>query len=443
MKRLVTVIGIIGVAFAPAVANGATALLVGGKGGYAELTDEEMSTAFGGFFGDYTRVSVPFPGADDFVYSVNVGTQSLYKAVSDTLKAKPDELITIGGVSEGAPAVDRVLRMLMALDEHSRPDPQRFNVMIYGAPNPLMMTIGGIPYRPLPETPYHVMVVLAEYDGVSDWPDNPFNLLAVLNAVMGGVDLHVKAAWTDIFTVPTKYHIDPNDAGGSVTTVLIRTPLLPLLRPMLDWGFAPQFVEFMDDLLRPIIDSAYNRPKWTIGIPPNLDDMQLSNPPVEELTGSAVTPQPATSQPGPVDGEVAQRSLAPVPTGESAGPAGPVESAGDTNNDSQRLLEPPTASVPTVVFEPEEQPGTQAHPPEENLPQDGTKPTAENELSGGETGGPEAGADIGGDDGINGDDGANATEATGASGDNNTGGDDTGNDDTGGDNTGTGDGAES
>ncbi|UXA10712.1 PE-PPE domain-containing protein [Mycobacterium sp. SMC-8] len=426
MKRLVTFIGIIGVAFAPAVANGATALLVGGKGGYAELTDEQMSTAFGGFFGEYTRVSVPFPGTDDFVYSVEMGTQSLYTAVVDTLRDKPDELITIGGVSEGAPAVDRVVRMLMALEPDQRPDPTRFNVMIYGAPNPLMMTVGGIPYQPLPETPYHVMVVMAEYDGVSDWPDNPFNLLAVLNAVMGGVDLHVKAAWTDIFTVPTKYYIDANDACGSLTTVLIQTPLLPLLRPMLDWGFDPRFVDFMDDLLRPIIDSAYNRPKWTVGIPPNLDDLQLSTRAAEELTGSTVTPQLTMSQPGPEESGASQRSLGPAPAGETTGQTGPVAQTGDVNNDSQKLIERSAGSVPTVVFEPEVQPGTQAHTPEQNPSQDGTKPTEDNELPGGEIEA-EPGDDSGGNDGDN-DAGAN-----------DVGGNDTGND--GGDNSGNGGGS--
>ncbi|KWX65667.1 PE-PPE domain-containing protein [Mycobacterium sp. NAZ190054] len=400
MKRLVTFIGVIAVAFAPAVANGATALLVGGKGGYAELTDEQMSTAFGGFFGEYNRVSVPFPGADDFAYSVDEGTKSLYDAVVKTLEANPDERITIGGVSEGAPAVDRVLRMLMALNPDERPDPEHFNVMIYGAPNPLMMNIGGVPYQPLPETPYHVMIVMAEYDGVSDFPDNPFNLLAVVNAVMGGVDLHVDAAWTDIFTVPTMYYIDTNDAGGSVTTVLIPTPLLPLLQPLLEWGFEPEFVNFMDDVLRPIIDSAYNRPRWTVGIPPNLDEMQLSDPPA---------PQPA---PPPAD---------PAPSGPdqrvSSGPA-PVEQTRHETGYRSGLIEPTTGSGPTVVFEPDREPVTQVQVPESTEPEEDPKPADEIEGAAAQSGDPQAGDNAAGDENAGDDDDQNAGNDDTAGGDN-------------------------
>ncbi|WNG90045.1 PE-PPE domain-containing protein [Mycobacterium sp. ITM-2016-00317] len=338
MNRWVTLIGVVAVAFTPAVANGATALLVGGKGGYAELTDEQMSTAFGGFFGDYHRVSVPFPGADDFQYSVEVGTNNLYDSIFQTLEAKPDELITIGGVSEGAPAVDRVLRRLMELPAEDRPNPQRLNAMIYGAPSKLLMTVGGVPYRPLPDTPYNVMIVMAEYDGVTDFPDNPFNLLALLNAVMGGVDLHVDAAWTDLYTVPTKYHIVEGKAGGKTTLVLIQTPLLPMLRPLKDAGFAPEFVAFLDKLLRPIVDSAYNRPKWEVGIPPTLAEMDLSaqqapmlNPPpaAPELTsGSApearrqLTAHPQTlppAEPAPTKQPEVLNPVAPAADGEHGG----------------------------------------------------------------------------------------------------------------------------
>lgn len=304
MNRLLVLLGVITVAFTPAVANGATALLVGGRGGYAELTDEQMSTALGGFFGAYVRVSVPFPGSEDFVHSVDVGTQNLYKAVIDTLAADPQEAITIGGVSEGAPAIDNVLRVLMELPETDRPDPTRFNAMVYGAPNRLLTTGGGLAYQPFPDTPYDVMIVMAEYDGVSDWPDNPFNLLALINAVMGADELHVPAAWTDIFTVSTKYYVEHNDAGGTTTTVLIPTPLLPMLRPMLEWGFSPETVVVIDKLVRPIVDSAYRRPDWEVGIPPTLPTMDLSAPPAPITPGAAPAPEVSTATaPAPTSGD--------------------------------------------------------------------------------------------------------------------------------------------
>jgi hypothetical protein len=348
MNRWVTLIGVVAVAFTPAVANGATALLVGGKGGYAELTDEQMSTAFGGFFGDYHRVSVPFPGADDFKYSVEVGTESLYRAIFETLEAKPGELITIGGVSEGAPAVDKVLRRLMELPAEDRPDPLRLNAMIYGAPSKLLMTFGGVPYRPLPDTPYNVMIVMAEYDGVTDFPDNPFNLLAVLNAVMGGIDLHVAAAWTDVYNVPTKYHIVEGKAGGKTTIVLIQTPLLPLLRPLKDAGFAPEFVDFLDRLLRPIVDSAYNRPKWQVGIPPTLAEMDLSAQQAPMLSSPPAAPEltagqaPEARRQLTVHPQTMSPPAEPTPTNQPEAPK-PVAPAadGDHGGDASLDTQPP------------------------------------------------------------------------------------------------------
>ena len=62
--------------------NGVTALLVGGEGSYAQLTEEQMSTAFGGYFANYdARVSVPFPGDAEFAVSIPEGSDNLYNAI--------------------------------------------------------------------------------------------------------------------------------------------------------------------------------------------------------------------------------------------------------------------------------------------------------------------------------------------------------------------------
>ena len=94
----------------PGGTNGVTALLVGGQGSYAVLTEEQMSTAFGGYFANYDqRVSVPFPGDADFNVSIPEGATNLYNAVY----AQPaGTVLTIGGVSKGAPSVIEALRRL-------------------------------------------------------------------------------------------------------------------------------------------------------------------------------------------------------------------------------------------------------------------------------------------------------------------------------------------
>lgn len=238
----------------PTAAGATTALIVGGTGKYATLTDEQMATALGGYFADDIRVNIPYPGLpDDFALSIEVGTANLHEAVYAT--SAP---MTIGGVSEGAPAVIAVLRKLMT--DPNPPAPDELDAVVLGTPSPIWYSFTGARYRTLPETPYNVLVVKAEYDGVADWPDNWLNILAIANAVMGAEQLHVEACFYDITQVPERYiTTETNTLGGVTTTVLIPTPVLPLLQPMVDDGASPETIAWLDKVLRPIIDSGYWR----------------------------------------------------------------------------------------------------------------------------------------------------------------------------------------
>ncbi|KRE34486.1 hypothetical protein ASG82_19790 [Mycobacterium sp. Soil538] len=261
----------------PASTNGVTALLVGGQGSYAVLTPEQMCTAFGGYFAPYDdRISVPFPGDADFNLSIPEGAANLFNAV---IAEPPGTVLTIGGVSKGAPSVIEALKRLEAARENTTdgidvPDADHMNVMIYGAPSRVYYS--GVKYRPnLPVTPYDVYMVSAEYDGVADMPDNLFNILAVLNAAQGADMLHVDAAFnTDFANDPMHYKVETNADGGTVTTILIpyTDPILPLLHPMLDAGGDPAQLAKLSAILKPIIDRGYTRnnvfekKKWTDGV---------------------------------------------------------------------------------------------------------------------------------------------------------------------------------
>ncbi|KMO73731.1 PE-PPE domain protein [Mycolicibacterium obuense] len=257
--------------------NGVTALLVGGQGSYATLTEQQMETAFGGYFRPYDqRVSVPFPGDADFSKSIPEGATNLYNAVVDAKTADPNIVLTIGGVSKGAPSVIEALRQLEVTREAGGkvPDADHMNVMIYGAPSRIYYA--GVKYRPdIPVTPYDVYMVSAEYDGVADMPDNMLNILAVLNAMQGADLLHVDAAFnTDFVNDPMLYKVDTNADGGKTTTIVIpyTGDILPLLHPMLEAGADPAQLAKLSTMLKPIIDSAYKRnsyfekKKWQTGI---------------------------------------------------------------------------------------------------------------------------------------------------------------------------------
>ncbi|MEW5812506.1 MAG: PE-PPE domain-containing protein [Actinomycetota bacterium] len=263
------------------MANASTALLLGGKGIYAELSDEQMENAFGGYFAEYDRrVNVPFPGKE-FYSSVKVGTENLYNAVYDPQYAGPK---TIGGVSEGAPAVMEVLRRLEAdrvntTDGKEPPPPSELNVAVYGSPSDHWT--GKLAGLPIPVTPYNIIIVSAEYDGIADFPDNPWNMLAVSNAIMGAAILHVKQSEFDIRNKETYYTIETNEAGGKTTTILIPTEVLPILQPMVAFKFDPDFVAALDAKLRPKIDKAYKRTPMEYGIPDTLTGPPGPTPTVE------------------------------------------------------------------------------------------------------------------------------------------------------------------
>ena len=270
MKRIAVLLGALIIAPSAGVANASTALLLGGKGIYAELSEEQMVNAFGGYFAEYDRrVNVPFPGKE-FYSSVKVGTENLYNAVYDPQYAGPK---TIGGVSEGAPAVMEVLRRLEAdrantTDGKEPPPPSELNVAIYGSPS--KHWTGKLGNLPTPVTPYNIIIVTAQYDGIADFPDNPWNMLAVSNAIMGAAILHVKQSEFDIRNKDTYYTVETNAAGGTTTTILIPTEVLPILQPMVAFKFDPDFVAKLDAKLRPKIEKAYNRPEMEYGIPDTL-----------------------------------------------------------------------------------------------------------------------------------------------------------------------------
>ncbi|KMO84139.1 putative PPE family protein PPE42 [Mycolicibacterium chubuense] len=288
MYRLAVLLGAMIVALSTGVANASTALLLGGKGVYAKLTEQQMAEAFGGYFADYDRrVNVPFPGKELYS-SVAKGADNLYAAVYDPAYAGPK---TIGGVSEGAPSVMEVLRRLEAdrantTDGKEPPPPSELNVAIYGAPSKRFL--GKLADLPTPVTPYDVLIVKTEYDGLADFPDNTWNMLAVSNAVMGAMTLHVKNSNFDIRNNPTEYTIEVNSAGGTTTTILIPAEVLPILAPMVAFHFDPKFVAALDSKLRPIIDSAYNRPPMETGIPPT-----LTGPPAPKPTTTTLVAETA------------------------------------------------------------------------------------------------------------------------------------------------------
>jgi hypothetical protein len=258
----------------------ATVIQIGGLG-WETLDQDIMESTFGGFLNDGTNtfVNIPWDGILGTIGpSVNAASDSLYAELIST----PGPKIAVG-LSGSTMAINDVMRRLeaqRAIDPTSVPGPDEVTFMVAGDAErgilPAMVpffgpSIPGINYtvRKLPVTGYDITVVKGEYDGAGDWPDRPWNLLAVANAFAasgafeGFGSVHFDAIFADYTAVPAKnITTTVNSAGGTTTTYLIPTPDLPLLRPLPGMGVPQATVDALNKLLRPLVDLGYSRNDW-------------------------------------------------------------------------------------------------------------------------------------------------------------------------------------
>lgn len=265
----------------------ATVLGVGGIG-YPTADQATMKAVLGGFFDDGSNVFVnvpwpgeiaPFNGTLKLGQSIAIGTENLYSAIKNTLGPK-----IASGVSGSTMVVNEVMRRL--IDDPDAPPPEDLSFVIIadaerGILPALTPFVGRRPealdytVRPIPVTPYDVMVVKGEYDGLADWPDRPWNLLAVFNALAGtGIwpgfrSAHWDTIWRDPTTVPDgNITTALNRQGGVTTTYLIPVAELPMLQPLRDQGVPESIIAMLNSVLKPLVDLGYRRNDWRPDVGP-------------------------------------------------------------------------------------------------------------------------------------------------------------------------------
>ena len=105
-------------------------------------------------------------------------------------------------------------------------------------------------------TQYATVDIALQYDLFADAPLNPLNLLAVLNAYMGMLQLHPN--YTD-YSLTEPGVVDQGQYGDT-HYYLISTPVLPLLMPLQTLGPAGAVLaDALDPVLRVIVETAYDR----------------------------------------------------------------------------------------------------------------------------------------------------------------------------------------
>lgn len=180
--------------------------------------------------------------------------------VENAIAALPEnERIILFGHSQGGEVIySNLLRWKENPD--TAPDPSRVTWVSIGNPE---NALGGVttkfpfPTKPAPtDTKYQGIEVIHQYDGWADAPDNPFNLLAVLNAIVGSQSYHLNY-WDVDLNDPNNVVFTPDQPDGTpgnVTYVYVPAKVIPLVK---DTGF---LAPILDQWLRPIIEAGYNRP---------------------------------------------------------------------------------------------------------------------------------------------------------------------------------------
>ncbi len=190
--------------------------------------------------------------------SVAQGVEDLNTAITQTYAG--DNLV-IFGVSQSALIVSLEEQQLAA-DNPSHLGDLHF-ALLAGPDNPmggLFERFAGLDnplvnydlYPPTPTDLFQTDIYTGEYDGVSDFPEDPSNLLAVANAIAGMEYVHLNYADLTAEQVQSAVLLGQS---GQTDFYMIPTTVLPILQPLYDSG---ESGKVMADYLQPELQVMVN-----------------------------------------------------------------------------------------------------------------------------------------------------------------------------------------
>jgi hypothetical protein len=212
----------------------------------------------------YDRSLWPLTGSKTLDKSVSGGVVILLATIQDTPGPKVARC-----TSQGALVCSEVRRQYDA-NPSTAPPPSELSFVYIAdpaTPNGGLLSrftlFGGIPilgikfYPPTPNDGYPTLSIHNQYDGFSDSPAYPINLVADVNAIMGIAYLHSdESGYRD-------YLANPNDPKfvvstvGNTTYVMVKKPL-PLLMPLRQVGLTP-VADALEGPLRTVVELGYDR----------------------------------------------------------------------------------------------------------------------------------------------------------------------------------------
>jgi diacyltrehalose acyltransferase len=233
-----------GAATVPTLPSTATVLVLSPVPGSA-LDDLQGSLCDDDPPNNRTCVPVDYPP-----FIAPAGVVALDTAIDTRIGTTPH--IIVFGYSNGAIVTAQWLAE--HADDPDAPSADQLSFVVIGNST---RAFGGLDARSglvMPQTQYQVIDVARQYDGAADFPDNPFNLLALANAIAGFTFIHTDYEGVNIY--------DPANAVwtvGNTTYVLVPTENLPLLEPLRILGLTA-LADALNGPLKEIVEQAYNRP---------------------------------------------------------------------------------------------------------------------------------------------------------------------------------------
>jgi hypothetical protein len=215
----------------------------------------------------YPASFYPVEGAIALDPSVAQGVTALDAAIRAIAPGQPIQVI---GVSQGDVVISVEQKALLA-NPPADTDITFVRFADPTSPTGIMgrnagLSLPGLTFIAAPQTPYDTVVITRQYDGIADWPADQLNILADINACLGGVYLHDQINYgVDLNTIPASdITTTTNSLGATTTTYVIPySGLLPILIPLQNLGVPEQVLDAIQVPLKQIIDSAYTTSSWS------------------------------------------------------------------------------------------------------------------------------------------------------------------------------------
>ena len=206
--------------------------------------------------------SLAAPGVNG---AVAMGQQALNDQIMNAFANGNGSPVHIAALSEGTLVVNRELAYLAA--DPTAPPPNALQFAMFNSPElglfriylPNGLTVPVVDYtvHGLPNTQYDVSVVFGQYDFFGNPPDRPWDIPAWVNSLFGGIYHHNTtslASLSDAVQVSSA----TTSEGGTITTYMIPSPMLPMLLPLEQIGVPQPIVNNLNSLLEPIVDYGYS-----------------------------------------------------------------------------------------------------------------------------------------------------------------------------------------